>query len=298
MKPEVVTPQTFPPDSPGTKRYGVLGFPVAHSLSPAMQEAGFRALGIAAEYLRVEVGSADLAAALPLLRQAAFQGWNCTLPHKEAMFALCTETDASAKEAGSANTVMVSEGGLRGFSTDADGWEDAVAEAWKLDLPAQKILILGCGGVGRTLAVRLAKKGCRALTLSNRHQAKAEELADNLRRRSSTPISTVPWSSPELSGAVQKSDLLIHATPLGLGSNDPLPISEKCLHPGVKIYDTVYRKDYTPLVRQARERGCEALDGLGMLLHQGARALQIWTGQPAPLPEMRSALGKTTGRNV
>ena len=298
MKPEVFTPQTFPPASPGTKRYGVLGFPVAHSLSPAMQEAGFRALGIAAEYFRVEVGSADLAAALPLLRQAGFQGWNCTLPHKEAMFALCTETDASAKEAGSANTVMVSEGNLRGFSTDADGWEDAVAEAWKLDLPAQRILILGCGGVGRTLAIRLAKKECRTLILSNRHQAKAEELAEKLRGLSRTPISTVPWGTPELSKAVQKSDLLIHATALGLGSNDPLPISEKCLHAGLKIYDTVYRKDYTPLVRQAREHGCEALDGLGMLLHQGARSLQIWTGQPAPLPEMRSALEKAAGRTL
>jgi shikimate dehydrogenase len=108
----------------------------------------------------------------------------------------------------------------------------------------------------------------------------------------------VPWGSPKLSKAVQKSDLLIHATALGLGSNDPLPISEKCLHAGLKIYDTVYRKDYTPLVRQAREHGCEALDGLGMLLHQGARSLQIWTGQPTPLPEMRSALEKAAGRTL
>ena len=263
-----------------------------------MQEAGFRALGIAAEYFRVEVGSADLATALPLLRQAGFQGWNCTLPHKESMFALCTETDDSAKESGSANTVLVSAGGLRGFSTDADGWEDAVAEAWKLDLPAQRILVLGCGGVGRTLAVRLAKKGCRTLVLANRHQAKAEKLAEELRRLSRTPISTVPWASPEIFAAAQKSDLLIHATPLGLASADPLPLSEKCLHAGLKIYDTVYHKDSTPLVRQARKHGCQALDGLGMLLHQGARALQIWTGQPAPLPEMRSALEKAAGRAV
>ena len=298
MKPEVFTPTTLPPASPRRKRYGVLGFPVAHSLSPGMQEAGFHALGISAEYFRVDVPPAELTEALPLLHQAGFQGWNCTLPHKEAMFALCTETDASAKEAGSVNTVLVSGSSLRGFSTDADGWQDAVAEAWKLDLSAQRILILGCGGVGRTLAVRLAKKGCRTLVLSNRNQAKAKRLAEELRQISQTTVSTVPWASPELAEAVQKSDLLIHATPLGLTSTDLLPIPEKCLHPRLRIYDTVYQKDYTPLVRTAREHGCEALDGLGMLLHQGARALQIWTGRPAPLPEMRSALEKAAGRSL
>ncbi len=298
MKPEVFTPTTLPPVSPGRKRYGVLGFPVAHSLSPEMQLAGFRALDISAEYFRVEVPPTELAGALPLLRQAGFQGWNCTLPHKETMFNLCTETDASAQESGSVNTVMVSGSGLHGFSTDADGWQDAVAEAWKLDLPTQRILILGCGGVGRTLAIRLAKKGCRTLILSNRNQAKAHGLAEELRRISQTTVSTVPWASPELAEAVQKSDLLIHATPLGLASTDLLPIPENCLHAGVRVYDTVYRKDYTPLVRTSRQHGCEALDGLGMLLHQGARALQIWSGQAAPRHEMRSALEKAAGRSL
>lgn len=263
-----------------------------------MQEAGFRALGIPAEYLRVEIPAADLAKALPQLRAAGFLGWNCTLPHKERMFALCTETDGSARESGSVNTVVVSDKGLCGHSTDADGWEDAVAEAWQLDLRSQRVLILGCGGVGRTLAFRLAKRGCRRLALTNRTGDKALSLAQELPSLGNRGVSTVSWGSPELAQALQDSDLLVQATPLGLRAEDPLPIPEAHLHPGLRIYDTVYHRDGTPLVRAARARHLPALDGLGMLLHQGARALTLWTGRPAPVTEMRAALEKAAGRPI
>lgn len=294
MNPEVCTPTSLPPPAAGRKRYGVLGSPVAHSLSPAMQEAGFHALGISAEYLRVEIPAGGLETAVPHLRTAGFRGWNCTLPHKETMFALCTERDEAARESGTVNTVVVSEKGLRGHSTDADGWEDAVAEAWKLDLSAQRILLLGCGGVGRTLAFRLAKRGCRSLRMANRTEAKAVQLAARL----PGTVSVIPWKTPELSQAVQDSDLLIQATPLGLSDHDPLPVPEACLHPGLRIYDTVYHRNFTALVRAARSRHLPALDGLGMLLHQGARALAIWTGKSAPVPEMRAALEKAAGRPI
>ena len=295
VKPEVCTPSSLPPPEAGRKRYGVLGSPVAHSLSPAMQEAGFRALGIAAEYLRVEIPAGDLPKALPQLQKSGFSGWNCTLPHKEAMFALCPETDEAARESETVNTVVVSEKGLHGHSTDADGWEDAVAEAWQLDLSRQRILLLGCGGVGRTLASRLARRGCHHLRLANRTFPKATQLAEKLSSKK-TPVSVVPWRPAELSQAVQDSDFLIQATPLGLAAADPLPVPENCLHPGLRIYDTVYHRDWTPLVRAARARHLPALDGLGMLLHQGARALSIWTGRPAPLVEMRTALAQAAGR--
>ena len=294
----VYPPATLPPSTPGRQRYGVLGSPVAHSLSPDMQEAGFRALGIAAEYLRVEIPGGDLADALPRLRAAGFQGWNCTLPHKETMFALCTETDAKARESASVNTVVVSAAGLRGSSTDADGWEDDVGETWKLDLSAQRILLLGCGGVGRTLAFRLARRGCKGLTLVNRSPDKAVQLAGELRPISRSSIDVTPWGSREMAEAAKKADLWVHATRLGLTDTDPLPIPEACFHAGLKIYDTVYRQDFTSLVRAARSAGVLARDGLGMLLHQGARALSIWTGQKAPLAAMRSALEKAAGRPV
>ena len=298
MKPEAYTSTSLPPPNAGRKRYGVLGSPVAHSLSPALQEAGFRALGIPSEYLRVEIPAGDLKEALPHLQKSGFAGWNCTLPHKEAMFALCSEKDEAARESGTVNTVVVSEKGLQGHSTDADGWEDAVAEAWQLDLSNQRVLLLGCGGVGRTLAFRLARRGCRQLRLANRTSSKAVQLAEKILSLKKLPVSVVPWSSPELSQAVHDSDLLIQATPMGLSGTDPLPVPESSLHPGLRIYDTVYHRDFTPLVRAARARHLPALDGLGMLLHQGARALSIWSGRPAPIAEMRAALEKAAGRPI
>ena len=298
MKGTVFTPASLPPPSPGRHRYGVLGFPVAHSLSPSMQEAGFRALGIQADYLRVEIPPGGLADAITTLRRAGFEGWNCTLPHKEAMCALCEETDATARESASANTVVVSKDHLKGFSTDADGWEDAVAESWKLDLRTQRILILGCGGVGRTLALRLSQKGCRGLTLTNRSPEKAARLTTEIRPMAKGPVSMIPWNPKELEKVLQETDLLIQATSLGLSPNDPLPLPETCLRPGLRIYDTVYRKDFTPLVQKARACGAEAVDGLGMLLHQGTRAIAIWTGQPAPVTAMREALEKAAGRHL
>jgi len=298
VKPEVCTLSSLPPPATGRKRYGVLGSPVAHSLSPAMQEAGFRALGIPAEYLRVEIPAGDLQKALPQLQKSGFAGWNCTLPHKEAMFALCPETDEAARESAAVNTVVVSEKGLRGHSTDADGWEDALAEAWQLDLARQRILLLGCGGVGRTLAFRLARRGCRHLRLANRTSSKATQLAGKLLSSQKLPVSVVPWSPAELSQAVEDSDLLIQATPMGLAEMDPLPVPESSLHPELRIYDTVYHRDFTPLVRAARARHLPALDGLGMLLHQGARALSIWSGRAAPVVEMRAALEQAAGRSI
>jgi len=263
-----------------------------------MQEAGFRALNIPAEYLRVEIPAGELKEALPRLQKSGFAGWNCTLPHKETMGVLCAETDEAARESGTVNTVVVSEKGLQGHSTDADGWEDAVAEAWQLDLSTQRILLLGCGGVGRTLACRLARRGCRQLRLANRTPSKATRLAEKLLSSKKAPVFVVPWHSAELSQAVQDSDLLIQATPLGLSPTDPLPVPESCLHPGLRIYDTVYHRNFTPLVRAGRARHLPALDGLGMLLHQGVRALSIWSDQPAPVSEMRAALEKAAGRSI
>ena len=173
-----------------------------------------------------------------------------------------------------------------------------MAEAWQIDLSSQRVLLLGCGGVGRTLAFRLARRGCRHLRLANRTSSKANQLADQILSSKKIAVSVVPWSPVELSQAVQDSDLLIQATPMGLSASDPLPVSESALHPGLRIYDTVYHRDFTPLVLAARARHLPALDGLGMLLHQGARALSIWSGRTAPVAEMRAALEKAAGRAI
>ena len=298
VKPQVFRPDTLPPASPDRKRYGVLGSPVAHSLSPAMQEAGFQTLGIPAEYLRVEIPAGELADALPRLHAAGFQGWNCTLPHKESMFALCDETDDSARESTAVNTVVVTARGLCGSSTDADGWEADMQAAWRLDLTTQRVLLLGCGGVGRSLAFRLARRGFRQLILCNRSPDKAIQLAKEIRQSAQAPVQVVPWERESLAQATKQSDLLVHATQLGLADHEALPLAAESLHTGIRIYDTVYRKDFTALVRMAKDRKVPVLDGLGMLLHQGAKSLSLWTGKPAPVAAMRAALDKAAGRPI
>lgn len=299
MIPEVFTPDSLPPLPRGRARYGVLGHPIAHSLSPFLHHAGFSALGLDAEYLRIEVASEDLAAAIPRLKKAGFQGWNCTLPHKNSMFHLVDRVDSSAAEAKSVNTVRVDADQLYGFSTDALGWRAAIDETWKIDLGKSRILILGCGGVGQTLARHLAKAGCRSLVLVNRDPQRAEKLVQELDPLTSGRFSlrSVAWRSKELDMALQETDLLVQGTSLGLKDQDPLPIDPAKLTRGTKVYDTVYRKEPTSLVQTARKLGYEAQDGLGMLLHQGALSFTIWTGQKAPLEKMRQALLQAAGRH-
>ena len=298
MPQEVYTPNTLPPLPTGRARYGVLGHPVAHSLSPYLHHAGFEALGLKAEYLRVEIPAEKLAAEIPLLKKGGFMGWNCTLPHKNSMYSLVDAIDVSAAEAKSVNTVRLEKGRLQGYSTDALGWRAAIHEHWGLNLETSRILILGCGGVGQTLARSLVKTGCRSLTLVNRDPAKAAKLLEELQTsaKGHPPLRQVNWQGSKLNQALQETDLFIQGTSLGLQADDPIPVDLAQLPGDAKVYDTVYRRELTPLVQKARLLGLQAEDGLGMLLHQGALSFTIWTDQPAPLEKMRQALWRAAGR--
>ena len=300
MPSTVFTPATLPPPQAGKIRYGVIGCPIAHSLSPAMQVAGFDALGLPAEYFRIEVPAGTLAHAIPLLLQAGLQGWNCTLPHKKEMFRLVSKKDASALEAQSVNTIRVDKDQLHGFSTDSAGWEAALQETWQLATDKLRVLILGCGGVGQTLARHLTQSGCAALTLTNREPKRATELLRELQSSGTRrfPIQTILWELSALQTALSKTDLLVQATSLGMKEDDSLPLPLESLQPPLRVYDTIYRKDFTSLVREARQRGCPAIDGLGMLLYQGALSLEIWTGKKAPRAEMQIALEQSAGRKI
>jgi shikimate dehydrogenase len=263
-----------------------------------MQMAGFQAAGLDAEYFRIEIPKDDLTKAIPRLLDGGFLGWNCTLPHKTEMFRIATPKDPSAIEAQSVNTIRVEGSQLHGFSTDAGGWEAAIQETWAVPLNHLHILILGCGGVGQSIARRIARVGCGSLTLINRDPRRAEQL--NLELKSIEggrfPLSFLPWNDANLEITLQKTELVVQATSLGLRETDPLPIPAHFLDAKLKIYDTIYRKGFTPLIRAARERGCSAEDGLTMLLHQGILSWEIWTGKKAPKAAMRQALWQAAER--
>ena len=267
----------------------VLGHPIKHSASPAMQNAAIAALGLNWRYDALDVPSENLRAAIADAKSKNYIGLNLTVPHKLLAVEMMDELDASAKMWGAVNTVRFETRGDQvraiGYNTDADGLARSLREELQLQLAGARVLLLGAGGAGRTAALKLASEKVAELFLINRTTAKAEELAREIRHR--FPAVQVSTAYPPAA-----IDLLLNATSLGLNPADASPLDEQLfpLRRARTVYDVVYRPAETPLLRAAKAAGCQTANGLGMLLYQGAAALEIWSGQPAPVAIMRRAL--------
>lgn len=285
----------WPTGAENAPHLAVLGDPVAHSLSPPMHDAALAACGIPTRYARLHIRAEELAEALALLPERGFLGANLTIPHKTAALGLLDELDASARTLGAVNTVRVgpNDGRLTGLNTDGPGFARAVRERFgDVELSELRVMVLGAGGgAGRALAAQCHAEGCRGLFLVNRTGEKARALAAEL-----PGAVAVPWEEDKgaaLAAALRETDLLVNASTVGLHAGDPCPVPAKNLRPGLRVFDTVYRRDGQPtaLVAAARAAGVEEVaDGLALLLHQGALAFEIWFGRPAPLEVMRAAL--------
>jgi shikimate dehydrogenase len=288
-----------------TRLCAVFGSPIRHSASPAMHNAAFAALGLNWRYLAFEVDPKNLRAAIEGAKAMGFAGINLTVPHKLLAVDIVDALDESAKIWGAVNTIRF-EGRtaksdwlpLRefnhdapaeirsiGFNTDAGAIVTALREDLKVELRGAKVLLLGAGGAGRTAALRFAAEGVLELFLVNRTFSKAKEIADEIRKQ--FPAVYVTPSYPKT-----KVDLIVNATSLGLKTGDASPLDEKqfSLKQAGAVYDMIYRPAETALLQAAKTAGCRTANGLGMLLHQGAKAFEIWTGQSAPLDVMRRAL--------
>jgi shikimate dehydrogenase len=272
-----------------------------------MQNAGIAALGLDWRYLAFDVHPEHLRAAISGAKTMKFVGLNLTLPHKLLAIAMVDVLDPSAKEWGAVNTIRFEARGQSGdwlpvsaftreepdiirsvgFNTDAAGLAVSLREDLGLHLAGARVALLGAGGAGRSAAIKFAAEGAAELFLINRTQSKAEEVAREIRQR--FPAATAVAGYPQ--GRV---DLLLNATSLGLEPDDAMPLDEKKLPlKNVRaVCDIIYRPAETALLRSARAAGCRTANGLGMLLHQGALALEIWSGRPAPLETMRQALKK------
>jgi shikimate dehydrogenase len=270
-----------------------------------MHNAAFAALGLNWRYLAFEVEPKNLRAAIEGAKAMRFAGLNLTVPHKLLAMEMLDALDESAKTWGAVNTVRFEArdgkgqwqplchfletvpGEIRsqGFNTDADGIARSLREDLKLDLAGAKVLLLGTGGAGQVAALRMALENVSELFLVDFVSAKAEAVAQEIRKRH--PRVKVKVGFPQ--GPV---DLLLNATPLGLKPGDPSPLDEKqfSLRRARAAYDMIYRPAETPLLKAAKAAGCKTANGLGMLLHQGAKAFEVWTGKPAPLDVMRRAL--------
>jgi len=269
-----------------------------------MQNAGLAALGLNWRYLAFEVHPDDLGAAIRGAQEMNFIGLNLTVPHKLLSVDVADLVKDSAKGWGAVDTVVFEgrdktgawrrlseftdaprERRSHGFSTDADAIARALREDLGLELAGAKVLLLGAGGAGRTAALKLASESVGELFLVNRTQSKAEAVGKEIRERH--PGVNLKLGYP--AGAV---DLMLNATSLGLKAGDPLPFDGKQFSLGQvgAVYDMIYRPAETPLLKTAKAAGCRVANGLGMLLYQGAAALELWTGRAAPLEIMRLAL--------
>jgi shikimate dehydrogenase len=299
-------PEPFPKPLDARTRYcAVFGFPVKHSASPAMQNAGIAALDLNWRYLAFEVRPEELRTALVGAKTMQFIGINLTVPHKLLAVDMVDTLDDSAKLWSAVNTIQF-EGRdkngtwmpltqfdetapekirTRGYNTDADAIVRSLREDLELELAGARVLLLGAGGAGHVAALKLASEEVGELFLVNRTSSKAATVAAEIRRRH--PAVKVQLGYPR--GEV---DLAINATSIGLAASDPLPVEAKqfSLRQSRAVYDMVYRPAETPLLRAAKAVGCRTANGLGMLLYQGAKALEIWSGKPAPVEVMRRAL--------
>jgi shikimate dehydrogenase len=285
----------------------VYGHPIKHSASPAMQNAGIAALGLDWRYLAFDVHPDNLRAAIAGAKAMHFVGLNLTVPHKLLAMDFVDALDESAKTWGAVNTIRFegrAPGGdwkpLRefagepsaevrshGFNTDADAVVRSVREDLGLDPRGAKMLILGAGGAGRVAALKFAGEGVAELFLVNRTPARVTELAAEIGRRHPHVKVTVGYPKTPV-------DLALNATSLGLKPDDSSPMDEGMFsfQQARTVYDMIYRPAETEFLRRARAAGCRTANGIGMLLYQGARALEIWSGQSAPVSIMRRALEK------
>lgn len=257
-------------------RLGVFGDPVAHSLSPQMQNAALVSCELPIRYERFHIRPDELAAAIHRARELEFVGLNLTFPHKTDGMRWVDKLDDSARDAGSLNTIVLRDRTTVGFNTDGFGFVAAVREVWpELELRNIRVLVLGTGGAGRAIVAGCAAAGCKNVVVWNRTRAK---IPDGL---------VVAESLPE---AVTQVDLIVNATSVGLGAGDVSLIDRAMLRPEQFVYDTIYRPAITPLLTEARGAGAKSANGLSMLLHQGSRAFELWFDRAAPVDEMRRAL--------
>ena len=277
----------LPDANPAGFRLAVLGDPVEHSLSPGMQNAALAARRLPYRYDRLLVSPAELPTAFACLRKLEFIGWNLTLPHKIAGYDLVDRLDPEAEALGAINTVVNQDGVLIGFNTDGRGLRAALTDAFGSEPAQSRIALLGAGGgAGQASARFLANLKPKKLLLVNRTAEKME----SLRRQLAANADVTFWDFGQLREVFLQADLIINASSQGL-TGAALDWDPQWLRPEHRVFDMVYRsQNDTPLVAWARQNGVPAVDGLLMLLHQGAFAFEHWFGQPVPLEVMREAL--------
>lgn len=280
------------PISGATTLVGIIGHPVAHSRSPQMHNAAFAHLGLNWAYVPFAVDPAHLQSAVNGLRDLNVRGFNVTIPHKQAIIPFLDELSPGAKAIGAVNTVVNENGKLVGHNTDGIGFVRSLHEARRWNPKRSPgALILGAGGSARAVCDELLRVGVGALRITNRTAEKAEALAaDMLANHPGADIKALGWNPLDHRAAINWAEVIINTTSVGMKEGDPSPLDTNGISPGHIVADLIYSPPETPLLAQCKAANARTINGLGMLLYQGAEAFTLWTGKEAPLDVMKAAL--------
>lgn len=274
-----------------TKPYAVLGHPIGHTLSPVMHNASITSLGLDAIYLAFDVAPDRLLEVLPAMQAMGFGGVNLTIPLKEIAFRGLKKLDPSARLLGAVNTVQFAAGGdIIGHNTDGYGFLKAMEEAFGEPVTGASVFVLGCGGAGRAVALMAAGAGAARIALADVDQVKRDAVAAELSNLHPQVMIAHVSTVADQAAACRTADIVVQATPVGMKETDQPLLGPDAFRAGQRAFDLIYMYPETVFMKQARLGGARTANGLGMLLHQGARAFTIWTGREPDVAAMRSAL--------
>lgn len=273
--------------SSNTKFIGLIGYPLGHSLSPVMQNAAFQSKGINNVYLPIEVKPDNLETVVKAIPNMNFDGFNVTIPFKVEIMKYLHEVDELAKGIGAVNTVVIKDGRLKGYNTDGSGFLCSLEEGIGSKVEDKSFFVLGSGGASRAVCMTLAMNNARKIYICNRTIEKAKVLVSDINARYGNSIIVVPMVYENMKETLKDADILINTTSVGTYPKvDEIPIDKNLLNSELTIYDVIYNPNKTKLLLEAEKLGCRIISGLGMLVYQGAKAFELWTGVKAPVELM------------
>ena len=294
-----------------TKIVGVIGDPIEHSCSPQMHNAAFEQLSMDYVYVAFHVKAEDLKSAVDGFKALNIVGINATIPHKQSLIPLIDKLSREAELIGAVNTLVFKEGRIEGHNTDARGFIAAMKEEGVDVLRGKSVVVLGAGGAARAVVVSLALEDVKKIYIANRTAFRAIQLASDISQKTGTEIHGMGLDEKELPEAISESSLLVNTASSSMNLEHPLLIDEDWLavhevggteprryrseHSQLVVYDIIYNPPETRLMKVAKEKGLKTIGGIGMLVHQGAIAFELWTGQYPPVDTMRRALMNALG---
>lgn len=279
-----------------TRIAGVIGWPIEHTLSPAMQNAAFGHYRLEAVYLPLGVAPPGLRVLLMTLKHLNAWGVNVTIPYKEKVMAYVDDCAASAKQIGAVNTIIFKKDRLTGHNTDGYGFLESLKGT--IHPQGKSAVLIGGGGAGRAVAVSLALAKVKQLTIVEVDQKRLGKLLRHIKQLGYASVKGIKPDTSALRAEVKQAALLVNATPLGLKTNDPLPLPQAWMPEKVCVMDLVYGKRPTPFLQLAKKNKNLVIPGWKMLLYQGAEAFRLWTGKKPPVACMQQALMVAGGLKV